>query len=166
VSSARIRKSVTDLALADFERFGVWEFALDEEGEEGQDETTVRPFEIRGALDPSEGMFVIRASFTLADGTAMRGYLTPPVQGDDSLGTLQPIIVTPAGQVLFWCGVIAPSAEVVAASYRRLGKTSPSQVFPITFRSEVPLVVGPISGKLLGFTVVEDFKSMRTRVVT
>jgi hypothetical protein len=154
------------LSLEDFDRFEVWEFALDEETEEGQDETTVRPFEFEGALDPSEGMFVIRASFTLADGTTMKGYLSPPFQGDDSLGTLQPIIVAPGGHVLFWCGRVSITAEDIAANYRRLGKVSPEQVFPVRFKSEVSLVDGPVTGELPGFIVVEDPKSMRTRILT
>ena len=55
----RIRKQVYELTTEDLERHPVWEFALDEEGEEGQDEATVRPYELQGTLDPAEGMFVI-----------------------------------------------------------------------------------------------------------
>ena len=97
----KVRKQVYELTLADLERTPVWEFALDEEGEEGQDEATVRPFERSLPLDPGDGMFVVRARFRLADGTPLLGYLTPPVQADSSLATIQPIIVTPKGQVIF-----------------------------------------------------------------
>src|SRR2546426_6168227 len=103
--ATKIRKQVYLLTLADLEKYPVWEFALDEEGEEGQDEATVRPYEVSQALDPSHGMFVVRASFTFADGSKMDGYLTPPVQGNDTPGTLQPVIVTTAGQVGLWCGI-------------------------------------------------------------
>ena len=41
----KIRKQVYQLTLDDLERTPVWEFALDEEVEEGQDEATVRPVE-------------------------------------------------------------------------------------------------------------------------
>jgi len=91
----RIRKQVYDLTSADLATSPVWEFALDEEGEDGQDEATVRPYLLRRGLDLDAGMFVVRALFVLADGTIMTGYLTPPVQGDAGLGTLQPVIVTP-----------------------------------------------------------------------
>ncbi len=37
-----IRKQVTALVPDDLERFSIWEFALDEEGEEGQDEARYR----------------------------------------------------------------------------------------------------------------------------
>src|SRR5688572_554989 len=140
MSGSRIRKQVYDLTVADLERHAVWEFALDEEGEEGQDEATVRPYESPGPLDPSEGMFIVRARLKLADGTQFVGYLTPPVQGDSSLGTLQPAAVMREGQVSFWCGTLEPDSRELASSYARLGKTSGSEVFPLRFRSDVALV--------------------------
>jgi hypothetical protein len=166
MSPSTLRKSVVDLTIGDFERFPVWEFALDEEGEEGQDETTVRPLPLSSDLDPSAGMFVVRARFRLADATEMAGHLTPPVQGDRSLGTLQPVIITAEGQVLFWWGSIEPPRSDIAASYRRLGKTLPRQVFPLEFSSDVPLIDGPLHGQLPGFLVLEDWQSGRTRIVT
>ena len=36
---------------------------------------------------------IVRARLVLADGTQLGGYLTPPVQGDSGLGTLQPTVV-------------------------------------------------------------------------
>ena len=140
MSGARIRKQVYDLTVEDLDRHGVWEFALDEEGEEGQDEATVRPYESRGILDPAEGMFIVRARLTLADGTPPRGHLTPPVQGDWSLGTLQPAAVGAAGQVSFWCGMLPPEPAHIAAGDARLGKSSAAQVFPLRFKSDVDLV--------------------------
>lgn len=68
----KIRKQVYELTLDDLRKSPVWEFALDEEGEEGQDEATVRPCEIPAPLDPADGPFIIRALFTLADGAQMR----------------------------------------------------------------------------------------------
>src|ERR1700735_3746644 len=68
MSATRIRRQVYELTLADLERFPVWEFALDEEGEEGQDEATVRPYAASGALDAAAGMFIVRAKLTLSDG--------------------------------------------------------------------------------------------------
>jgi hypothetical protein len=166
MNTNRIRKQVSDLTDADFSLSAVWEFALDEEGDEGQDEATVRPYAVSGALDPVAGMFVVRARFSLADGTVMRGYLTPPSQGDSTLATLQPIIITPAGQIIFWCGMIVPTAQQIAGSYLRLGKSSASGVFPIRFESAVPLRDRQVRGDIPGFLILEDFKTMRTRVVT
>ena len=58
---ANIRKAVSELSTRDLEAHPVWEFALDEEGQEGKDETTVRPYLLPDELDPSAGMFVVRA---------------------------------------------------------------------------------------------------------
>ena len=161
----KIRKQVYELTLDDLSTFPVWEFALDEEGEVGQDEATVRPSEFSGALDPSGDMFIVRASFTLADGSEMQGYLTPPVQGDESLGTLQPIIVTAHGQVGFWRGIMSPSPEHLAQSYRWLGRDAKS-VFPLRFESQVEVVGGPIRGSLAGFMVLEDMATGKIKTVT
>jgi hypothetical protein len=161
----RIRRQVYELTVDDLDRYPVWEFALDEEGEEGQDEATVRPYQFRGSLDPSEGMFIVRARLTLADGTQMSGYLTPPVQGDATLGTLQPAIICGKGQISFWCGMLEPKSTEISENYARLGKSSADQVFPLRFKSDVDLIGGSISGELPGFIVLDDFKSMSTRVI-
>lgn len=166
MSSERIRKQVYELTPEDLDRHAVWEFAMDEEGDEEQDEATVRPVQPKGPLDPADGMFVVRARLELADGTQMRGYLTPPGQGDWGLGTLQPAVAVDEGQVSFWCGMLAPEPAQVMACYALLGKSLASEVFPVRFESDVELVGGPVAGKLPGFLVLEDFKSMRTRVVT
>ena len=76
-----VRKPINGLTSEDLLAHPVWEFASDEEGVEGQDETTVRPFNYEGKLDPSWGSFVIRATFVLADGCQMSGYLTLPPRG-------------------------------------------------------------------------------------
>ncbi len=161
----KIRKQIYELTVEDLNRFPVWEFALDEECVQGQDEATVRPCEISGPLDPSDGMFVVKASFTLADGSKVQGYLTPPVTADDSLGTLQPVIVTAAGQVMFWCGMRVPSPNELAQQYRSLGRDA-NHVFPIWFESQVDLVGEKLHGRLLGFMVLEDWETQKVRVVT
>ncbi|MFZ1105782.1 MAG: hypothetical protein WAN86_23485 [Hyphomicrobiaceae bacterium] len=165
MSAPRIRRQVYDLSLADLQRFPVWEFALDEEGEEGQDEATVRPYPYQyvGVLDPSWGMFVVCASFVLADGTSMWGYLTPSHDATD-LGTIQPIIITPQGQVSFWCGILEPTSEGISASYGRLDKTSCSQVFPLQFASEVELLSGRLTGSIPGFLMLKEIGGRDVRV--
>src|SRR5678810_737548 len=102
----------------------------DREAEEGQDEATVRPFKLSGALDPLDGPFIVRAVFTLADGTQMHGCMTTPSSDDGGLGTLQPVIISEHGQVLFWHGVIAPDAQSLALSYEKLGRGA-AKAFPI-----------------------------------
>jgi hypothetical protein len=87
----RIRKQINELTAVDLESFPVWEFALEEEGNEGQDEATVRP---------------CKATFQLADGTRLPGHLTAPREGAPSIDTIQPAIVTGNGQVVLWFGVM------------------------------------------------------------
>ncbi|MDB5978247.1 MAG: hypothetical protein JWR07_5007 [Nevskia sp.] len=160
----KIRKQVYELTLEDLDRVPVWEFALDEEGEKGQDEATVRPVKLKGPLDPTEGTFIVQAAFTLADGTEMKGYLTPPVQSESSLGRIQPIIITERGQVLFWRGAMKPLPEDLARSYKLLGKHA-AEVFPLNFRSQIPLTRSLVSGTLPGFLVLEDFKTGKVTVL-
>jgi hypothetical protein len=146
----KLRKQVYKITLTDLAQFPVWEFALDEEGEDGQDEATVRPYQYSPPLDPNDGMFVVKAIFTLADGTQLEGYLTPPVQGQNDIGTLQPIIITERGQVSFWYGIQEPNSEEINKMYRMLGKNA-SQVFPLRFKSAVEILDGDIEGILEGF---------------
>jgi hypothetical protein len=158
---ARVRKQVYELTLDDLSKYPVWEFSLDEKG---RDECTVRPYTPSGPLGPADRMFVVRSVFTLADGSRMHGYCTPPGQGNAGIGTLQPIIVTDRGQVRFWCGTAAPDKERLARSYELLGKDA-RRVFPLQFAPEVELVGDPFRGSVPGFLVLEDFQTRKTRAV-
>ena len=160
----KVRKQVYLLTEDDLRDHEVWEFALDEEGVEGQDEATVRPFSPQGELDASSGMFVLRASFRLADGSRMSGYLTPPAGSDSGLGTIQPVIVSASGQVTFWQGIRRPQRTELDDWYRRLGRTA-SQLFPLEFNSEVPLVRGPVRGTIPGFLVVQSLGNGKVEVI-
>lgn len=159
-----VSKQVYELTLDDLSAFPVWEFRLDQESEEDQDESTVRPHIPDGPLDPANRMFVVRAVFTLADGSKMRGYVTPPGRGDAGVGTWQPIVVTKSGQVRFWCGTSAPGPKRLAHSYELLGKDA-KHVFPVRFESDVELAGGPVRGSVPGFLVLEDFQTRKTRIV-
>ena len=158
---ARIRKQVYQLTPDDLTASPVWEFALDEESEPDHDEATVRPHPFSGTLDPSDGMFVIRARFTLADGSIMHGYLTPPTDGE-SLSSVQPQICVAEGQVGFWCGIMQPDATELQRRYSILGRT-PATLFPVRYESEVQFVGGPIAGTVEGFGYFErDFTTVRS----
>jgi hypothetical protein len=151
----RIRKQVDELNAGDFAAHPVWEFALDEEGEEGQDETTVRPFDSKGPLDPSEGMFVVAAAFILADGSSGVGFLTPQPREMQTPAYLQPVLLSPAGQVALWCGVLKPGEADLASAYARLNRSAAS-VFPVRFMSAVPLTTGSLEGTINGFGYLES----------
>jgi hypothetical protein len=162
--SVGVRRQVYELTLDDLDNFPVWEFRLDEKDEKSQDESTVRPYTAPGPLDPADRMFIVRAAFTLADGSRMKGYLTAPARGDDGLAILQPIIITARGQVRFWCGTAVFDSKRLARSYEVLGKDA-QRVFPLRFESEVEMVGGPVRGSLPGFLILEDFQTRKTRTV-
>jgi hypothetical protein len=61
--AAAIRKQVTDLRPDDLAPYPIWEFALEEEGEEGQDEETVKPRPDLDRADPAEGIFIVGTEF-------------------------------------------------------------------------------------------------------
>lgn len=163
--STRPGKQVYELTLDDLDAFPIWEFRLDHESEEKQNESTVRPHRASGPLDPTDRMFIVRANFTLADGAQMKGYLTPPMRDQNNVSTMQPIIVTGRGQVRLWCGTSVPDASRLARCYQLLGRVS-KDVFPVRFESDVELAAGPAGGSVPGFLVLEDFKTWTTRVVT
>jgi hypothetical protein len=152
-----VRKQVYELTFSDFVASPAWEFAIDEEDIDGQDEATVRPFAFGDTIDCYDGSLVVAAEFVLADGTRLPGYLTPRSRDDQSLGTLQPQIVTQNGQVMFWCGRCPPPLE---HAYKLLGR-GPDSVFPIRFSTKVSLAQGGISGEISGFlSLNDDFKTV------
>jgi hypothetical protein len=160
-----VRKSVSDLSGPDLDQSPVWEFASDEEDVEGQDETTVRPVIGSPELDPSRGALIVRARFRLADGTGLTGCVTISAP-DDGLESLQPVILSEDGNVMFWWGMFEPKPADVVELYRRLGKTSASQVFPLHFVTDAPIACGPVRGEVCGFMVLEDWRTHRIRIVT
>jgi len=150
----KIRKQLYELTPSDLVQVPIWEFALDEEGKKGQDEATVRPWKKTGVLDPTQGTYIVRAAFILADGARHLGYLTLRADRDVSIPAVQPVIVTEHGQVMFWYGVLTPDAERLQNAYWSLGGT---QVFPIRFESDARLFRGPVSGTLTGFMRYRSF---------
>lgn len=85
------RKQVYDLRPEDLETCPVWEWALDEEEEEDQDEATVRPAPQLATPETQElylNSEVVRTDFQAADGTRFIGYCSPSIEND--LGYIQP----------------------------------------------------------------------------
>ena len=150
-----IRKQVYDLTLADFDATPVWEFASDEEGVAGQDEATVRPYEVSVPIDTGHGGLIVRAVFVLADGTNLRGYLSPHPISLRRPGWVQPVMISGAHQFNFWSGMLRPSQTQMNEVLAKIGKQA-SQVFPVQYRSDVELLGGPISGTIPGFGFIEN----------
>jgi len=152
----RIRKQDYDLALEDLAQFPAWEYALDEEEYEGQDERTVRPHFASPPLDLGQAYLIVRASFYLSDGTQMTGYIKPLELGDASMlkalipADMNPIIMTQQGRIAFWYGASQPDSEEILRNYAILNK-SPWELFPIRFASDVEVLNSIADGVLEGF---------------
>jgi hypothetical protein len=70
----KTRKPVVDLRVSDLRAFRIWEFAIDEEGETGQDETWVRPVSAR--IIPKDAYSQIAsAEFCTATGRKLQGFM-------------------------------------------------------------------------------------------
>lgn len=166
----RIRKQDYELGLDDLTQFPAWEYALDEEEVEDQNERTVRPYHAFSPLDPHQAYFIVRASFYLADGTQMKGYIKPIVLSEERLAEpvvpidLHPIIITEKGRVVFWYGVSKPDPQRILRNYHVLDK-QPSEVFPIKFTSDIEILDSIVGGTLEGFLYcdasVQDFFNLK-----
>jgi len=151
------------LLLKQFGDLGEWDFAAhpvwvqchiidyDQPWYEETDEETFRPWDGELPVDPQDGMFLIRAEFTLADGTNLSGFLTPQVKGEPvDLGIIQPHMFLPSGVgVGFWRGLVGLSDEDRKEFYLPLGKSA-DDVFPISFAAKKGLALGIVSGLIPG----------------
>jgi hypothetical protein len=143
-----IRKQIADLLPSDLEQYAIWELALDEEGEEGQDEETVRPRPDLRHADPADGLFVVRAELVARDGTRFTGFVT--ASEEDALSALQPTIVTARGQVRFWLGLHGPRPGEIEDAYELLAKPA-GRLFPLRFRTLVPVAGRTPAGAIGAF---------------
>jgi hypothetical protein len=158
-----IRKQDYDLSVDDLIRYPAWEYALDEEAVHERDERTVRPYLQLAPLDPHYAYFIVRASFFLVNGMALKGYITPIKLGKYEFMKplipydLGPVILTERGRVIFGYGYKKPNSESIARNYKILGQP-PAEVFPIKFASDVEIANGISEGILEGFLYFEGTK--------
>jgi hypothetical protein len=151
----RLRKQEDHLTLIDINQYPVWEYALDEETFEGQNEKTLRPY-ISSSIDPTKTYLIVRASFYLQNGIRHKGFIKPLGLSSKRLSMpiipydLAPIIVTDDGQVVFCYGTSRPSKSLLKKNYNLLG-VEPENAFPIKFSSDVKVVNSITSGTLEGF---------------
>ena len=152
-----------DLTPAHFRDNPVWaschSFDTDESWFDETDEETFRPWDGHLPVNPNDGMFLVRAVFTLADRTSLDGFLTPAIPsgtGERALGDIQPQLFLESGErVGFWLGMYGNPARACANLYSSLGKNSDA-VFPIRFRAVDDLASGVTNGELRGFYIVPD----------
>ncbi len=145
-----IRKQVYDLTAEDFRLYPLWEFCSDEEGLAGQDEATVKPSDDHGVPAYSPGAYVVATDFVFADGSAMEGYIYSGKPED--FGCITPIVFLKEERISFWFGRRPPSSQEIAAIYKLLDRNA-SEIFPIRFRTRVPINGDLMDGSLNGFGI-------------
>lgn len=157
----RIRKQENNLTIADLLQHPAWEFALDEEDVQGQNEKSLRPYLIPPPLDRDKAYLLVRAKFTLANGAEKIGFIKPIKQGDIQLMQpllpydLNPVIVTDQGQVAFCYGIFKPDQVKISENYKRLGYGS-ENVFPIEFSTDIDVSNSVAYGIIEGFLYIEQ----------
>lgn len=152
-----IRIQFDEFQSRHFDIAPIWEFATDEEGDEDQDETTLRPrLDIKHA-DPSEGILIVECEFETGSGKKLRGLCTPHF--DNSLSYIQPYILTDNGMGMFWFGMAKPDADTKKKIYESLGENV-STLFPIKFNSILSKPDGQkIQGQIDGFMWLDNGKT-------
>jgi hypothetical protein len=133
--SLKTRKPIDQLKPEDLIAFPVWEFASDEEEDEEQDETWVRPH-LAKMMGPDLYDLSVAADFLASSGQTFTGFIG----------------VTTAGDLEFGHGVLlhenthifVPSAEYPQAKKERKAvaaalRVKESQVFPLKFTLRVLL---------------------------
>ena len=156
-----------ELTPEDFERHPVWILCHTADYKKpwykDVDEETFRPWTEELPATVLRETLLVRAEFELWDGSRYPGFVTPLVEGYDTLpngrrlgegrhplGRQQPQIFVDNKRFGFWGGIIGISKQEQREFYAALGK-EPEQVFPLQFRAEAGLANGLLTGKVDGF---------------
>ncbi len=155
-------KQFGDLTAEDFLEHPVWVCVHgsdeDEPWYDDCDEETFKPWTGDLPAGPEEGMLLVNAAFTFADGTRIPGFITPQHEDEPvDLGIIQPQIFSNGGRHAFWQGMFEQSPAERAAFYREFDKTE-VQIFPITFAASPAFASGQIAGTINGFYASEKGK--------
>jgi hypothetical protein len=160
-------KQFGDLELEDLERHPVWigchTADYDKPWYEDTDEETFRPYTGKLPADPADGMFLVRATFELRDGSRYTGFVTPAAEGWDKgldgrpmfehnhiLGTQQPQMFVGDRLFSFWGGMLGIPSQAQQELHAALGK-GPDAIFPVRFYTDADLTTGIGGGAIEGF---------------
>ena len=118
-------------------------------------EALVEPAARDSLSQDDDEIFLAATDFTLADASRHFGFCFPA--DDSGIDYLQPVIVTPAGHVIFWFDG-RPPPEALAAQWNALG-TDPGRVFPVSFRCLVPVDGRTVTGRIDRIESSQDLAS-------
>ena len=102
-------------------------------------EETFRPHSGALPADPTDGIFLVRATAVLADGTTLGGFLTPAEE--PTVGDMQPHVFVKDAPFGFWGGIIGVPEDVRSRFHGMLGKPTET-VFPIRIAADEGLARG------------------------
>ena|SRR2546429_4727031 len=131
------RKPIDHLTTSDLSTFPVWEFALDEEGIEGRDETWVRPLNTQ-IVPKGQYSLTVAADFKAACGRTYSGFVgmnTVPIRANEPVTSIEGVILH-GTNYLFIPSPGIGFQEGMEALLSRLG-LSVSELFPITYTLRV-----------------------------
>lgn len=151
------RREVHELTAADLREHPAWWFPPPDGHLTGPDLGTVMPADAAaadasGACEFPPGRWLVRAVFTLADGTAFDGHVSYVAGESPDAATQEPTLCTPRGQVPLWHGVVVPDAHAVARMLEQVGRPR-AAVFPLRWRAVLRPVSGGLEGEADGFLV-------------
>lgn len=154
-NSMPILKQFGDLTQMDFESSPVWVqchvMDYDETWYDDTDEETFRPWDGPMPVDPANCIFLVRATFQLADGRELPGFFTPVSLADgDKFGFIQPYLFAGGRYYAYWGGMGGFIPGYKEAFYAAIS-SSTSGVFPLKFSANPELSLGVVSGILVGF---------------
>lgn len=140
------------LTAADFERIPVWLAChvadYDEPWYDETDEETFRPWTGKLPVKHEDGMVLVKATATLADGSSFPAFLTPAA--DNDLGHAQPHVFVRGKCFSFWGGMMGVSRKGRDEFYAAVGMAAEA-VFPIRFTVASELAEGATNVEVGGF---------------
>jgi hypothetical protein len=133
--SLKTRKPVDQLRQIDLETFPIWEFASDEEDEEGHDETWVRP--LRAKQIPGDAYSLsVAARLTSPSGVVYQGIVG--VSTAEGFEAVHAAIVTEDDYFFIpWPGM-AGASKMARDTAKELGLEA-FELFPLAYRLAVPI---------------------------
>ena len=154
-------KQFGDLKQTDLDRFPVWvschSIDYDQPWYDDTDEETFRPWIGKLPVDPSQDMFLVRATAMLADNSSHPAFLTP--SSDDYLGTIQPQIFVGDEFFGFWGGMFGIQPEERQAFYQTIGRSA-QDVFPARFSADSEVATELCSVTVEGFYKTPDLRKV------
>ena len=115
-------------------------------------------------ITPYDGVFLVKATLLMADGSAHQGFVTPAdtaLHGLPFIGQIAPELFLPSGErIAFWLGMFGDPGMEARTLYGALQKDE-SSVFPIEVEVSKSLWESKRPLRVLGFFVTPDGSSVR-----